>query len=341
MKMPTNYLNKLSILCLIEQEQVFERYAKLPNATLSGRTLFIDNGANVLAVAHTDTVGGNTYRRTSYTNPTTKTVSYYTVDNRVKFVHNPKKNRVTSIQLDDRLGVWMICEYLPKVFNLKYDILLTTDEEIGQSSAQDFKLPDGKSYNWIFSFDRRGADCAVMYQYEEKEHEEFLKKYGFVLQTGSFSDISYLDHLGVTGFNFGVGYHFEHTTGCYANLDDVIRVARKFCVFFRENEDNYMKYTEKVSSRSHYYRGGGGYYSVWGDDWEDGYSYSSRWNSGTGSTNNLLPQPDDEDDICVCSLCQMEFSFDDMVDGLCLDCMDFLNRNINDDDAPIWIKGGG
>ncbi|MCP6726064.1 hypothetical protein NL526_28810, partial [Klebsiella pneumoniae] len=70
-----------------------------------------------------------------------------------------------SIAHDDRLGLYYIMEILPSL-GINVDVLLTTDEEIGQSSASEFKKAEGKQYNWMFMFDRHGYGNVVMYQYE-------------------------------------------------------------------------------------------------------------------------------------------------------------------------------
>jgi len=102
---------------------------------------FMDNEADILAVAHLDTV-----------------------QQTVKFSMDKKNGLIHSPQLDDRLGAYIILEHLLRDMN--YDVLLTIDEEKGRSTARSFN--NGKKYNWMFSFDRRGTD-AVMYQYESPE----------------------------------------------------------------------------------------------------------------------------------------------------------------------------
>ena len=165
---------------------------------------FKDNGSNVLAVVHLDTAIGEHW----------------------PFVMNG--DRVVSPALDDRLGLWAIFDGLPALGVLP-DVLLTTDEEIGRSTAADF-VPQ-KDYNWIFSFDRRGSDV-VMYEYHTSVLEETLYEYGFHVGMGSYSDISYLGHLGVSGFNFGTGYQNEHTVMCHAQLSVTLYMLELFAPFY-------------------------------------------------------------------------------------------------------------
>lgn len=176
--------------------------------TKHGLLVHADNGSNILGVAHLDTVLSTPY-----------------IDN---------GNTVMCPQLDDRLGVWTLLSLLPSLDCPKFDILLTDNEERANSTAQYF-VPD-KRYNWIFEFDRQGTDV-VMYEYEDIDMELLLQGYGFNLGIGSYSDICELDFMCVKAFNFGVGYHKQHTTACYANLNDTIAMARKFCKFAHENYD--------------------------------------------------------------------------------------------------------
>jgi hypothetical protein len=129
-----------------------------------------------------------------------------------------RKNVVTSLALDDRLGLALILYSLETMptDNLP-SVLICDDEEIGRSSARVFHEPIAP--NWMMEFDRRGVD-AVLYDYDSAMWRSILESFDFRIGEGSFSDISYLEHYGVCGVNAGVGYHAEHSTQCYANLAD-------------------------------------------------------------------------------------------------------------------------
>lgn len=145
------------------------------------------------------------------------------------------KRKVKCPQLDDRLGCWVILHVLPTMIpkDMGYDILLTDCEETGNSTANLY-LPD-KQYNWIFEWDRRGTDV-VMYAYRTAELVELLEAYKFEPSfSGSFTDICVLDRLGCAAFNFGVGYHDEHTSNCHVDLDDTQRQIEKFLPFYKDN----------------------------------------------------------------------------------------------------------
>jgi len=140
-------------------------------STPYGSLYYRDNGASVLGVAHLDSVLRAPPEKEG------------------PFVYAP--------QLDDRLGVWILLDVLPRL-GVKVDVLLTDCEEIGQTTARFFR--PNRDYNWIFEFDRRGSDV-VMYQYESDAYSDLLRDYGFRLGRGSYSDIAALEHLGVTRFH--------------------------------------------------------------------------------------------------------------------------------------------
>lgn len=176
-----------------------------------------DNGSNVLAVAHLDTVAMRSARKAHFLQTEAGLVVY-------------------SRALDDRLGAYVILELLPKL-GITYDALLTVGEESGMSTAEFFKTP--KQYDWLIEFDRGGTDV-VMYQYENSEVSQMVRKAGAKVGGGSFSDICYLDHLGIKGFNWGVGYRDYHGPRAHAYLDDTFLMVAKYLRFHEQNKGTAM-----------------------------------------------------------------------------------------------------
>ena len=156
-----------------------------------------------------------------------------------EFLNLPGERRVYSPVLDDRLGVHIITEVLPKL-GLKYDILLTNDEEIGQSTAQFFQSE--KQYNWIFQFDR-GNNDAVTYEYENPEWIKAIEPY-YRVGRGSYSDICELEHLGCCGINVGTCYEDYHSKLAYANLTDLEESITKFIFFYNKYKDVHFSHTK-------------------------------------------------------------------------------------------------
>lgn len=150
--------------------------------------------------------------------------------------------------LDDRLGAYVGLELLPKL-GITVDILLTTNEERGASTARDFVTD--KSYNWMIEFDRGGTDV-VMYQYETMEYRALVRESGAQVGNGSYSDIADLEDLGCAGFNWGVGYYDYHSKRSHAWLEDTFRMVAKFLKFYASNAATYLPHDRSAKRFSFY-----------------------------------------------------------------------------------------
>jgi hypothetical protein len=181
---------------------------------------FRDNGSRVLAVAHLDTVVGRHQRAAHF--------------------HNTRKGPlVMSGALDDRLGAYVILGLLPRL-GVNCDVLLTVGEEWGESTATYFE--PAKEYDWIIEFDRTGTDV-VMYQYEDEPSVRLIETSGADVGIGSFSDIAYLEHVGVKAFNWGVGYQGNyHSVHGFAYLNDTFAMVAKYARFHKRNAGTVMKH---------------------------------------------------------------------------------------------------
>lgn len=210
----------LRSLCLATVDDVFIKLSKLG---------FVDNGqysfrpgklpTSPLVVCHADTV--------------------------VDFGYGPhnfsiKGSKVTSIALDDRLGIACMVDAIHTKSALSdCAMLVCNDEEIGKSTAQFFN--EDVIPNWMVELDRRGDDV-VAYEYDTPLLRSLLRSVGWVVGNGSFSDICYLESLGVIGFNMGVGYHMEHSQECHANLKDTHRQIGKLLNFLQAFGDIRLDY---------------------------------------------------------------------------------------------------
>jgi len=175
----------------------------------------------VLAVAHLDTVVRPDQRQCEYIKTAGGEIVY-------------------SGALDDRLGAYVILDMLPKL-GVNVDVLLTTGEETGESTAAFFQPP--KDYNWVIEFDRGGTDV-VMYQYDDMETTELVEMTGADVGVGTFSDIAFLEHLGVKAFNWGVGYQDYHSVRSHAYLDDLFLMLDHFLDFHDANADTVLPHVE-------------------------------------------------------------------------------------------------
>ena len=215
--------------------------------TVDGIYVYRNNKQSVLGVAHLDSVRTNKH-----------------------FIRTPFKGDTVyfASQCDDRLGAYIILDLLPKL-GIQYDILLTEGEESGRSTARYFEPPDGKKYNWIFSFDREGTDV-VMYEYEESEHYRMLADLDLTLGFGSFSDICYLEDLKAKGFNFGTGYYESHGLRAHFRLSHMAKQVARFLKFYQKYKSTSMKHKPSgYKRRGHYsatwYCG----YGTYADDYVD------------------------------------------------------------------------
>lgn len=228
--------------------------AEIFNATLDSKgNIFVpsENDSKVLFVAHRDVV-----------------------TDRARF-EMPDKNTLISSKFDDRLGIYasFVLKYKYKI---DFDILLTTDEEVCNSSAQFFKTD--KKYNWMFQFDRAGNNHAVCYQYDGDVAEKALNAAGLQMHMGSYSDICELGHLGCLGFNFAVAYYKQHSPNCYMKIDEYKNQLRKFIKFYDLYKNTHMPFDADAyekAQRQKYYSYGSykrrGYDAMYDDEFYDWY----------------------------------------------------------------------
>lgn len=197
--------------------------------------IYIDNGSDILGVAHLDTVmNTHDYNR----------------------VIVDRQEYIISSELDDRLGVFTLLHMLPEM-GIKTDILLCCDEERMGSTASSFKTD--KQYKWAYEFDRKLVN-PVLYQYETPDLMAALKDSGYTIDNGSYSDIADLD-IGVCGINFGVGYDAAHTQWCRANTSVYLECINRFAKFYRKNKDVTFLFTKPPKQK-------------WQTEWYDGWQKS-------------------------------------------------------------------
>lgn len=290
----------LKRFCLSDMES-FQSFGDVFN-TPDGMFIYKNNDSPVLAVAHLDTV---LELRHFYVN----TIS--------------KDDYIFNAQLDDRLGAYIICDLLPSL-GLKHDLLLTEGEEIGRSTAYHFQ--PSKQYNWAFSFDRKGEDV-VTYQYDDKSWVKTIEQSGFKMGNGSFSDIAFLDDLGVKCMNIGTGYHGEHSDLCYARMSELKRQINRFIGFYNTNKDTRFPHVE---SKGYYKARNTRVESRFGDAWDDGDYTDDLYCKMCGLrigrhqiTDNFWVCDTCFPDIELCQACDSIVFAYQLKDGLCPDCLDY------------------
>ena len=214
-RMPNLSYKNLRKVCSSGPTALAKKYGLTYYPTVDGGYWYKDNGSNKLAVAHLDSVKPFTHFDIARLRPDT-------------LIFTPN--------LDDRLGVYIILDYLDQIRDVKYDILLTTNEENGASTAAEFIPPKGKKYSWMFMFDRVGTGCTV-YNYRGAEWELALDDAGFSIHKGSYSCIADLGFLGCKGVNFGAGYHDNHSDYAVAMKSEIMQQIRHFLLFYEANAE--------------------------------------------------------------------------------------------------------
>ena len=274
----------LSALCSLPEAQLCDHLKVVrPNLKDCGNYLYSESPKNkVLAVAHMDVAQG-----------VSTSASF-------RVVKDDSTSVILHPTLDDRLGVFTILYLLPQ-YNIATDILLTTDEESCMSTARDFAEVCNKDYNWIVELDRAGEDV-VLYEYrDDVALVSDLESVGFKLGVGSYSDICEMDELGVSAFNMGIGYHFQHTSQCCAVLPQLARQLAKLKVFYDKFKDK--AYEHEYVPRGIYYPSARDFsddtrlYEGWGDDdekrWDEQYGEEGSgtyWQGGQMHWSYVQPR---------------------------------------------------
>lgn len=235
------------------------------------------------------------------------------------FAYDAKSDTVNSIALDDRLGIACMFDAIDRKSPLAdCAMLICDDEEIGYSSAQVFK--EKIKPNFMVELDRRGVDV-VCYDYDSVLLRSLLRSCDFTIGTGSFSDICYLQSLGVVGFNVGIGYHREHSLACHAKLADTEAQLKRLLAFIAKFGDIRLDY----------------------DEYDSNSAIDAKWwkvstTSKTTSIGSKLPSRSAE----WCDACQNPIhpsEYSKIVQGFvyCEDCDSVYNRNpdsLSADDFP-------
>lgn len=149
------------------------------------------------------------------------------------FFHDAEEDVLWSPQglgADDRAGIAAILTLVTR--GLKPHIILTTKEEKGGIGAQMLiraypKFPYGP-LKYLIELDRRGSNDCVFYNCENEKFSQYVESFGFVMNIGSFTDISVLCPVwGVAGVNLSVGYREEHSKAEHLYLRDLASTIYK------------------------------------------------------------------------------------------------------------------
>ena len=151
---------------------------------------------------------------------------------------------------DDRAGVYAIIDIIQR--GLRPHVIFTTDEETGGHGA----LALIKSYpecpfelNFLIELDRRGSIDSVYYDCANDDFEEYINRFGFKSDWGTFTDISIIAPAWeVAAVNLSVGYYQEHTRGEYLVLDELDATIDKVCNILRDPDMKAYEYIDAIYS---------------------------------------------------------------------------------------------
>ena len=151
---------------------------------------------------------------------------------------------------DDRAGVFAILKILQS--GLRPTVIFTTDEELGGLGAEKLvkDFPDAPtSLNYIIQLDRRGTTDCVFYDCDNPSFVDYVEKFGFIENYGSFSDISEIcPAWGIAGVNLSVGYEDEHSVSETLHVKPLQKTIAKVKRMLQEDDIPGFKYIPSVSA---------------------------------------------------------------------------------------------
>jgi len=219
-KTPTLCSSLIDWMCMTE-EQVFNKFASLPNAVVINenlpfefRSIYIKGSRkdSVILCAHLDTVWNDGVKKENIGS----TDDFIYSSNKKRGFNEKSEQAYSSgigIGADDRAGLSMIWS----LRDLGHSILITCGEESGCLGA--LALSSNKTLlenisnenQFIIAFDRRLFQQAVFYNVATEDFIEYVcDNTGFSSEPGGGSDICILcKHI--CGVNLSVGYKNEHT----------------------------------------------------------------------------------------------------------------------------------
>lgn len=184
----------------------------------ASKFIYAEGDLPICLVAHLDTVF-----------KTSPTEIYY--DQEHKVLWSPQ-----GLGADDRAGVYAILSLVNS--GLRPSVVFCTDEEKGGIGAQNlvrFFADCPTDLKMIIEFDRQGKNDCVFYDCDNPSFENFIQQYGFELNYGTFSDISFIaPEWGVAAVNLSVGYVKEHTTSELLHTDWLEATINKVRVLLKE-----------------------------------------------------------------------------------------------------------
>lgn len=168
---------------------------------------------------------------------------------------------------DDRAGIFAIMSIVAS--GLLPHIVFTTDEEKGGIGATllSKRTNPFEDLRYMIELDRNGFKDCVFYDCDNQKFEEFVEKFGFETDWGSYSDICELcPSWKVAGVNLSVGYFNEHTMSEFLMPCILLETIRKVKIMLTQEEIPYFKYIPYI------YKNGSKFENI------NNYVYAYGWN---------------------------------------------------------------
>lgn len=234
-------LDKLLLECLgvpIADAQDFvcaklEEYGYKPFQ--GGRFTWAEGATPALLVAHTDTVW----------------------DEQPKTVyHDAAKTTIwggkDGLGADDRCGVYAIFRLLD--MGWRPHVLFPDEEEVGGRGAEEAGGWPAPPVRVMIQLDRQGANDAVTYSHApQKGMRRWLKRHGFEIKTGTFSDISVLmPDWKIAGVNLSIGYYGQHTQWEHCNYAQMEQTIERVDAMLADLPQHVWRYRERFSRRDYF-----------------------------------------------------------------------------------------
>ena len=178
-----------------------------------------------------------------------------------KYPTSLSKGKIISGGLDDRLGIAIAQHVSPK---LGTSVLITDNEEAGQSTARYVNREILDKYSVIIELDRQGLGY-VDYGLSCEGLDEILRELKIKKEYGSYSDICDLD-TSTARINLGIGYHAQHSAGCWALMTDIQKAVHSLESIVR----NIRARGERYETEDEVFQ------DVFQDDFQDDYGIVPR-----------------------------------------------------------------
>lgn len=231
MKIKHNY-KIFKEICLWSPEQIAKKYGLKEKESSHGKYWHLNNRSNVLGIAHTDSVSNLKHFR---------------------IINLPDETIIYNTSLDDRAGVYVLLYVLPQL-GINVDVLLTEGEEVGRSTGEEYAydVMTEHNYNWMFQFDR-GYDEVALYQYEDNTNwKRIIKEIWGKVDYGLFSDISFMDCMGICGLNIPTGYRDYHMSSAHIYMSVLNYNLGRFKKFYDTYKNIKFHYEDKYTYKRSY-----------------------------------------------------------------------------------------